>query len=162
MQTRPADGARPLALTAVVALAQAACPRLDGRPQAGVAGDVARPPSLLGARPAGGGALGPLGPRRPALLAVQRWWEAQGAVRPLPPMATRPAAVKRPRRQMRSESRSAPSHEQGAWWGERLRHAAPEPGPGLRAALACGTEGTRGPPRSVTEARGPTVHAAPL
>ena len=62
--------ARPLTLTAVVALAQAARPRLDGWPQAGVTGDVAGPPPLLGARPAGGRALGPLRPWGPAFLAV--------------------------------------------------------------------------------------------
>lgn len=89
---RPADEEWPLTLTSVVTLAQAARPRLDGRPQAGVAGDVTGPPSLLGARPAGGRALGPLRPRGPALLAVQCWWEAQGPVGPLPtlPRTDRP------------------------------------------------------------------------
>lgn len=60
----------PQTLTAVVTFAQAACPCLDGRPQAGVAGDVTRPPSLLGARPTGGRALRPLCPRGPAFLTV--------------------------------------------------------------------------------------------
>ena len=92
IRPRPADEEWPLTLTSVVTLAQAARPRLDGRPQAGVAGDVTRPPSLLGARPAGGRALGPLRPGGPALLTVQCWWEAQGPVGPLPtlPRTDRP------------------------------------------------------------------------
>ena len=45
----PQDPGAGLTLTAVVAPAQAAGPRLDGRPQAGVAGDVTGAAPLLGA-----------------------------------------------------------------------------------------------------------------
>lgn len=68
--TRSGRAKWPQTLTAVVTFAQAACPCLDGRPQAGVAGDVTGPPSLLGARPTGGRALRPLCPRGPAFLTV--------------------------------------------------------------------------------------------
>lgn len=60
----------PWTLTSRITFAQAACPCLNGGAQAGVAGDITRPASLLGPRATGDRALSPLCPRRPALIAV--------------------------------------------------------------------------------------------
>lgn len=123
---------RPLTLTAVVALAQAARPRLDGWPQAGVTGDIAGPPPLLGTRPAGGRALRPLRPWGPAVLAV--CWGEHHCPSDLPgdcPTQQRPAL-------------GSELHAPGGCWQRADSRAAPRLSQGRSAGAALPGKGSRG------------------